>query len=104
MTAYKLGDGLFTESVARPDLEDPEAAKDAARMLSESLQEQVFPLPDETVVAPAQFSDRDAERGRHLHRGTGRSGRTDGRPQDGRRGIRGVHGRGYAATAGELVF
>jgi glyoxylase-like metal-dependent hydrolase (beta-lactamase superfamily II)/rhodanese-related sulfurtransferase len=63
MTAYKVGDvlftgdGLFTESVARPDLEDPEAAKDAARTLYESLQEQILPLPDETVVAPAHFSD-----------------------------------------------
>ncbi|GAA0280910.1 MBL fold metallo-hydrolase [Halobacterium noricense] len=63
MTAYKVGDvlftgdGLFTESVARPDLEDPEAAKDAARTLYESLQEQILPLPDDTVVAPAHFSD-----------------------------------------------
>ncbi|MEE6209242.1 MBL fold metallo-hydrolase [Salarchaeum sp. III] len=63
MTAYKVGDvlftgdGLFTESVARPDLEDPEAAKDAARTLYESLQEQILPLPDETAVAPAHFSD-----------------------------------------------
>jgi len=63
MTAYRVddvlftGDGLFTESVARPDLEDPEAAKDAARTLYESLQEQVLPLPGETVVAPAHFSD-----------------------------------------------
>ncbi|MFQ3319350.1 MAG: glyoxylase-like metal-dependent hydrolase (beta-lactamase superfamily II) [Natronomonas sp.] len=63
MTAYKVGDvlftgdGLFTESVARPDLEDPEAAKDAARTLYESLQEKVLSLPDETVIAPAHFSD-----------------------------------------------
>jgi glyoxylase-like metal-dependent hydrolase (beta-lactamase superfamily II)/rhodanese-related sulfurtransferase len=63
MTAYKVGDvlftgdGLFTESVARPDLEDPEAAKDAARTLYESLQEKVLSLPNETVVAPAHFSD-----------------------------------------------
>jgi glyoxylase-like metal-dependent hydrolase (beta-lactamase superfamily II) len=63
MTAYKVGDvlftgdGLFTESVARPDLEDPEAAKDAARTLYDSLQEQVLTLPDDTVVAPAHFSD-----------------------------------------------
>ncbi|MBX0293307.1 MBL fold metallo-hydrolase [Haloarcula nitratireducens] len=63
MTAYKVGnvlftgDGLFTESVARPDLEDPEAAKDAARTLYESLTERVLTLPDETVVAPAHFSD-----------------------------------------------
>ncbi|WP_135302008.1 MBL fold metallo-hydrolase [Haloarcula amylovorans] len=63
MTAYKVGnvlftgDGLFTESVARPDLEDPEAAKDAARTLYESLTERVLSLPDDTVVAPAHFSD-----------------------------------------------
>ncbi|MBV0923831.1 MBL fold metallo-hydrolase [Halomicroarcula limicola] len=63
MTAYRVGDvlftgdGLFTESVARPDLEDPEAARDAARTLYESLTERVLSLPDETVVAPAHFSD-----------------------------------------------
>ncbi|MFD1635232.1 MBL fold metallo-hydrolase (plasmid) [Haloplanus ruber] len=63
MTTYKVGnvlftgDGLFTESVARPDLEDPEAAKDAARTLYESLQEQVLTLPEDTIVAPAHFSD-----------------------------------------------
>ncbi len=63
MTAYRIndilltGDGLFTESVARPDLEDPEAAKDAARTLYESLTEKVLSLPDETVIAPAHFSD-----------------------------------------------
>lgn len=63
MTAYRVGDvlftgdGLFTESVARPDLEDPEAAKDAARTLYESLQEKVLTLPEDTVIAPAHFSD-----------------------------------------------
>nr|WP_233340906.1 MBL fold metallo-hydrolase [Haloprofundus sp. MHR1] len=63
MTAYKVGnvlftgDGLFTESVARPDLEDPEAAKRAAKTLYESLTEKVLPLPDETIIAPAHFSD-----------------------------------------------
>ncbi|MDL5360463.1 MBL fold metallo-hydrolase [Halalkalicoccus sp. NIPERK01] len=63
MTAYKVGDvlftgdGLFTESVARPDLEDPEKARDAARTLYESLTERILTLPDETVVAPAHFSD-----------------------------------------------
>jgi len=62
MTAYKVGDvlftgdGLFTESVARPDLEDPEAARDAARVLYDSLQT-VLEMPDETVIAPAHFSD-----------------------------------------------
>ncbi|WP_076432816.1 MBL fold metallo-hydrolase [Haladaptatus litoreus] len=63
MTAYRVGDvlltgdGLFTESVARPDLEDPEAAKDAARTLHESLTEKVLSLPNDTVIAPAHFSD-----------------------------------------------
>ncbi|WP_435115753.1 MBL fold metallo-hydrolase [Halolamina sp. C58] len=63
MTAYRVGDvlftgdGLFVESVARPDLEDPEAARDAARTLYESLQETVLPLPDDTVIAPAHFGD-----------------------------------------------
>ncbi|MFC4438525.1 MULTISPECIES: MBL fold metallo-hydrolase [Natrialbaceae] len=63
MTAYKVGnvlftgDGLFTESVARPDLEDPEAAKDAARTLYESLTEKVLTQSDDTVIAPAHFSD-----------------------------------------------
>ncbi|WP_117595396.1 MBL fold metallo-hydrolase [Haloprofundus halophilus] len=63
MTAYRVGDvlftgdGLFTESVARPDLEDPEAAKRAAKTLYESLTEKVLPLPDETIIAPAHFSD-----------------------------------------------
>ncbi|RRJ29527.1 MBL fold metallo-hydrolase [Halocatena pleomorpha] len=63
MTAYKVGnvlftgDGLFTESVARPDLEDPAAAKAAARTLYESLHEQVLTLSGDTVIAPAHFSD-----------------------------------------------
>jgi len=62
MTAYKVGDilftgdGLFTESVARPDLEDPEAARDAAATLHASLG-RVLDLPDGTVVAPAHFGD-----------------------------------------------
>jgi glyoxylase-like metal-dependent hydrolase (beta-lactamase superfamily II)/rhodanese-related sulfurtransferase len=63
MTAYKVGDvlftgdGLFTESVARPDLEDPEAAKNAARTLYESIHERVLTLPDDTIIASAHFSD-----------------------------------------------
>ncbi|MFB6171256.1 MAG: MBL fold metallo-hydrolase [Haloarculaceae archaeon] len=63
MTAYRVedvlltGDGLFVESVARPDLEDADAAREAAGRLYESLQERVLSLPDETVVAPAHFSD-----------------------------------------------
>jgi glyoxylase-like metal-dependent hydrolase (beta-lactamase superfamily II) len=65
MTSYLLdesllatGDGLFIESVARPDLEEgDEGAPDAARMLYESLQERVLPLPDDTLVGGAHFSD-----------------------------------------------
>ncbi|MFB6106937.1 MAG: MBL fold metallo-hydrolase [Halobacteriaceae archaeon] len=65
MTAYYVdesvlltGDGLFTESVARPDLEDgAEGAADAAARLHESLQETVLALPDDTVVAPAHAGD-----------------------------------------------
>ncbi|NEU58693.1 MBL fold metallo-hydrolase [Halorussus sp. MSC15.2] len=66
MTAYKVGnvlftgDGLFTESVARPDLEDPEAAKNAAETLYESLTEKILPQAADTIVAPAHFSDAAA--------------------------------------------
>ena len=65
MTSYLLGgsllatgDGLFVESVARPDLEEgDDGAPDAARMLYESLQERVLTLPDDTLVGGAHFSD-----------------------------------------------
>jgi glyoxylase-like metal-dependent hydrolase (beta-lactamase superfamily II) len=65
MTAYLVGDsllatgdGLFTESVARPDLEEgDEGAPEAARLLYESLQTEVLALDDDTLVAPAHFSD-----------------------------------------------
>jgi glyoxylase-like metal-dependent hydrolase (beta-lactamase superfamily II) len=65
MTSYLVddsllatGDGLFVESVARPDLEEgDEGAPDAARMLYESLQERVLTLPDETLIGGAHFSD-----------------------------------------------
>ena len=51
------GDGLFTDSVARPDLEEGEAgARDAARTLYETLQERILPLPDDTRIAPAHTS------------------------------------------------
>lgn len=62
MTAYKVGDvlftgdGLFIESVARPDLEAPEAAKNAARTLYETLQGKILAQSDDTVIAPAHFS------------------------------------------------
>ncbi|MFA9516708.1 MBL fold metallo-hydrolase [Halopenitus sp. H-Gu1] len=65
MTSYLVGgdflatgDGLFIESVARPDLEDgDDGAPEAARTLYESLQERVLTLPDETLVGGAHFSD-----------------------------------------------
>jgi len=65
MTSYLVddsllatGDGLFVESVARPDLEEgDEGAPDAARLLYESLQERILSLPDDTLVGGAHFSD-----------------------------------------------
>ena len=65
MTSYLIddgllatGDGLFVESVARPDLEEgDEGAPDAARMLYGSLQERVLTLPDDTLIGGAHFSD-----------------------------------------------
>ena len=65
MTSYLVddsllatGDGLFIESVARPDLEEgDEGAPEAAAMLYESLQTKVLALPDETLIGGAHFSD-----------------------------------------------
>ncbi|WP_306061801.1 MBL fold metallo-hydrolase [Natronococcus wangiae] len=65
MTSYLIdgellatGDGLFVESVARPDLEEGnEGAEDAAKQLYESLQERVLTLPDDTLIGGAHFSD-----------------------------------------------
>jgi glyoxylase-like metal-dependent hydrolase (beta-lactamase superfamily II) len=65
MTSYLVGDsllatgdGLFIESVARPDLEEgDDGAPDAARMLYESLQERVLTLDDDILVGGAHFSD-----------------------------------------------
>ncbi|HMB49195.1 MAG TPA: MBL fold metallo-hydrolase [Natronoarchaeum rubrum] len=65
MTSYLLGDsllatgdGLFVESVARPDLEEgDDGAPDAARMLYESLQERVLTLDDDVLIGGAHFSD-----------------------------------------------
>jgi glyoxylase-like metal-dependent hydrolase (beta-lactamase superfamily II) len=65
MTSYLVddsllatGDGLFIESVARPDLEEGDkGAPDAARMLYDSLQERVLTLPDDTLVGGAHVSD-----------------------------------------------
>ena len=65
MTSYLLGesllatgDGLFVESVARPDLEEgDEGAPDAARQLYETLQTKVRTLDDDVLVGGAHFSD-----------------------------------------------
>ncbi|MWV39025.1 MBL fold metallo-hydrolase [Natrialba sp. INN-245] len=65
MTSYLIdgsllatGDGLFVESVARPDLEEgDDGAPEAASQLYESLQERVLTLPDETLIGGAHFSD-----------------------------------------------
>src|SRR6056297_2772686 len=65
MTSYLVddsllatGDGLFIESVARPDLEEgDDGAPDAASMLYESLQERVLTLDDDVLIGGAHFSD-----------------------------------------------
>ncbi|ELZ18011.1 beta-lactamase [Haloterrigena salina JCM 13891] len=65
MTSYLIdgellatGDGLFVESVARPDLEEgDDGAPEAAAQLYESLQERVLTLPDDTLIGGAHFSD-----------------------------------------------
>ena len=65
MTSYLVdesllatGDGLFVESVARPDLEEgDDGAPDAARQLYHSLQERVLTLPEDTLIGGAHYSD-----------------------------------------------
>jgi glyoxylase-like metal-dependent hydrolase (beta-lactamase superfamily II) len=65
MTTYAIddavmitGDGLFAESVARPDLEaGSEGAPEAAAQLYDSLQERVLDVPASTLVAPGHYSD-----------------------------------------------
>ncbi len=65
MTSYLIddsllatGDGLFVESVARPDLEEgDEGAPDAARQLHESLHGRVLALPGDTLIGGAHYSD-----------------------------------------------
>jgi glyoxylase-like metal-dependent hydrolase (beta-lactamase superfamily II)/rhodanese-related sulfurtransferase len=57
MTGYRVddllltGDSLFLDSVARPDLEDEDAAVEAAKQLWKTRQ-RFATLPDETVIAP----------------------------------------------------
>ncbi|MEF8872353.1 MAG: MBL fold metallo-hydrolase [Haloarculaceae archaeon] len=65
MTTYAIddavlftGDGLFVESVARPDLEaGSEGVPEAAAQLYDSLQERVLEFPASTLVAPGHYSD-----------------------------------------------
>ncbi len=65
MTAYLIdgsllttGDGLFIESVARPDLEEgDEGAPEAAAQLYESLQQRVLTFPEDTLIGGAHYSD-----------------------------------------------
>ncbi len=65
MTSYLLddsllatGDGLFIESVARPDLEEgDDGAPEAARTLYDSLQNRVLSLDDDVLIGGAHFSD-----------------------------------------------
>ena len=66
MTSYLVddavlltGDGLFTESVARPDLEgaNNEAARESASELYDTLQSKVLGLDENVLIAPAHFSD-----------------------------------------------
>ena len=65
MTAYRVGgaalmtgDGLFVESVARPDLEaGDDGAPEAAEALYASLQSVVLPHDDDVVVGGAHYSD-----------------------------------------------
>ena len=64
MTSYLIddaflatGDGLFVESVARPDLEEgDEGAPEAARLLYDSLQERVLTVGDGVLVGGAHYS------------------------------------------------
>jgi glyoxylase-like metal-dependent hydrolase (beta-lactamase superfamily II)/rhodanese-related sulfurtransferase len=61
-TVLLTGDGLFVDSVARPDLEDgAEGAPEAAGQLYDTLQS-VLDLDDEVVVAPAHASDCTPQR------------------------------------------
>lgn len=65
MTSYLIsdsvlltGDGLFTESVARPDLEaGDDGAPEAARTLHQTIQDVIFELPPDTLVAGGHTSE-----------------------------------------------
>lgn len=65
MTSYRIdesvlltGDGLFTDSVARPDLEaGAEGATAAASQLYHTLTERILTLPEDTILAGGHTSD-----------------------------------------------
>lgn len=65
MTSYLIdesvlltGDGLFTDSIARPDLEaGDDGAPDASRTLYETLQNVVLAFPDDVIVAGGHASE-----------------------------------------------
>ncbi|MFC7057345.1 MBL fold metallo-hydrolase [Halovenus salina] len=65
MTGYRIGellltgDSLFLDSVARPDLEDEDAAREAATQLWETRQ-QFAALPDETIIGPGHVGPTTA--------------------------------------------
>ena len=59
--AFATGDTLFLDSVARPDLEDPEKARQAAGTLWETLQG-LASFPDDLVIAPAHVGPTTAPR------------------------------------------
>ena len=52
---FVTGDTVFLDSVARPDLEDEERAKEAATTLWKTVQ-RIGELPGETTIAPAHVS------------------------------------------------
>ncbi len=56
---FVTGDTVFLDSVARPDLEDEAAAKEAAGRLWDTLQD-IVDFPDETIIAPAHVSPTTA--------------------------------------------
>lgn len=59
---FVTGDTIFLESVARPDLEDADAARDAAATLWDTLQT-LRELPEELIIAPAHVSPTTAPGG-----------------------------------------
>ena len=67
MTGYRIGDVLvagdsvFVDGVARPDLEDADAARAAADTLYDTIQE-IATLPPETVIAPGHAGPATAPR------------------------------------------